>query len=122
MISPATAVIKLRLPTSLPKGGFVHRLFYGMSIVPRRNETTVTGENTMRTFKVSDELYDQLKSFVVDPFDDTPEIVITRLVEIVNKAKGRWSPFDEDPQGSEESVEPRRKHRESHEEEPVVVL
>lgn len=76
----------------------------------------------MRTFKVSDELYDQLKSFVVDPFDDTPEIVITRLVEIVNKAKGRWSPFDEDPQGSEESVEPRRKHRESHEEEPVVVL
>ncbi len=76
----------------------------------------------MRTFKVSDELYDQLKSFVVDPFDDTPEIVITRLVEIVNKAKGRWSPFDEAPQGSEESTEPRRRRQEAHEEEPVVVL
>ncbi len=76
----------------------------------------------MRTFKVSDELYDQLKSFVVDPFDDTPEIVITRLVDIVNKAKGRWSPFDEDSQDSEQPKEPRRKRQESHEEEPVVVL
>lgn len=76
----------------------------------------------MRTFKVSDELYEQLKSFVVDPFDDTPEIVITRLVEIVNKAKGRWSPFDEDPQDHEESADIRRKRQECHEEEPVVVL
>jgi len=76
----------------------------------------------MRTFKVSDELYEQLKSFVVDPFDDTPEIVIGRLVEIVNKAKGRWSPFDEDPQDSPESAEARRKNQECPEEEPVVVL
>jgi hypothetical protein len=48
----------------------------------------------VRTFKVSDELYEQLKSFIVDPFDDTPEIVIGRLIEIANKAKGRWSPLD----------------------------
>ncbi len=32
----------------------------------------------MRTFKVSDELYEQLKSFVIDPFDDTPDVVIAR--------------------------------------------
>ena len=55
----------------------------------------------MRTFKVSDDLYEQLKSFVVDPFDDTPEAVIGRLIEIVNKAKSRWSPFEEEPQPSD---------------------
>jgi len=48
----------------------------------------------MRTFKVSDELYEQLKSFVIDPFDDTPDVVIARLIEIVKKARSRWSPFD----------------------------
>ena len=51
-------------------------------------------EEAMKAFQVSDELYDQLKDFVVDPFDDTPEIVISRLVDIVNKAKSRWSPLD----------------------------
>ncbi len=48
----------------------------------------------MRTIKVSDELYEKLKGFIVDPFDDTPEIVIGRLIEIVNKAKGRSSVLD----------------------------
>ena len=57
----------------------------------------------MRTFKVSDDLYEQLKTFVVDPFDDTPEIVIGRLIEIVNKAKIRWHPFD--PSGNAEVAE-----------------
>jgi hypothetical protein len=74
----------------------------------------------MRSFKVSDDVYEQLKTFVVDPFDDTPENVISRLIEIVNKAKSRWSPFEE-----ELTVEPegKRRHRqEAHEEEPVVVL
>lgn len=47
----------------------------------------------MRTFKISDELYEQLKRFIVDPFDDTPEVVIGRLIEIVDKARNRWSPF-----------------------------
>jgi hypothetical protein len=46
----------------------------------------------MRTFRVSDQMYEQLKSFIVDPFDDTPELVIGRLIEIVNKAKARWAP------------------------------
>ena len=48
----------------------------------------------MKVLQVSDELYDKLKTFVVDPFDDTPEIVISRLADIVNKAKSRWSPLD----------------------------
>jgi hypothetical protein len=48
----------------------------------------------MRTFKISDELYEQLKQFIVDPFDDTPEVVIARLIEIVDKARNRWSPFE----------------------------
>jgi len=78
----------------------------------------------MRTFKVSDEVYEQLKSFVVDPFDDTPEIVIGRLIEIVNKAKNRWSPFNpnENLDDSEQPAEPRAQRRALPEEEPVVVL
>jgi hypothetical protein len=48
----------------------------------------------MRTFRISDELYEQLKRFIVDPFDDTPEVVIVRLIEIVDKARSRWSPFE----------------------------
>ncbi len=46
----------------------------------------------MRTLKISDELYEQLKSFIVDPFDDTPEVVVGRLIDIARKAKSRWSP------------------------------
>jgi hypothetical protein len=49
----------------------------------------------MKTFQVSDELYEQLKTFVVDPFDDTPEVVIGRLIDIADKARGRWSRFEE---------------------------
>ena len=48
----------------------------------------------MRTFRISDELYEQLKRFIVDPFDDTPEVVIERLIQIVDKARSRWSPFE----------------------------
>jgi hypothetical protein len=48
----------------------------------------------MKTIQISDELYDQLKTFVVDPFDDTPDAIVSRLVDIVNKARQRWSPLD----------------------------
>jgi len=48
----------------------------------------------MKVIQVSDELYDRLKNCVVDPFDDTPESVIGRLIEIADKAKRRWSPLD----------------------------
>jgi hypothetical protein len=78
----------------------------------------------MRTFKVSDELYEQLKTFVVDPFGDTPEAVIGRLIEIVNKAKDRWSPFEvyAPSQKAEPPVKSRLASQESQEDEPVVVL
>ena len=48
----------------------------------------------MRTVEISNELYEELKGFVVDPFDDTTELVIGRLVQIANKAKDRWSDLD----------------------------
>lgn len=80
----------------------------------------------MRTFKVSDELYEQLKTFVVDPFDDTPDAVIGRLIEIVNKAKSRWSPFDPYDEVPEQVVERPRKAQaarpEYQEDDSVVVL
>jgi len=48
----------------------------------------------MKVIHVSDELFDRLKNCVVDPFDDTPESVIGRLMEIADKAKSKWSPLD----------------------------
>jgi hypothetical protein len=48
----------------------------------------------MKAIQISEELYDKLKNCVVDPFDDTPESVISRLVEIVEKARSKWSPLD----------------------------
>ena len=62
----------------------------------------------MRTVTISDELFEELKGFVVDPFDDTPDLVIGRLIAIVNKAKSRWSPLEDceaapEPQTARES-------------------
>ncbi len=48
----------------------------------------------MKTIQISDELYQALKKFLVDPFDDTPDIIIGRLVEIAQKAQNRWSAWD----------------------------
>ncbi len=48
----------------------------------------------MKTLNISDQLFDRIKDFVVDPFDDTPEIVLSRIVEIATKAKHKWSPLD----------------------------
>ena len=90
----------------------------------------------MRTFRVSDQMYEQLKTFIVDPFDDTPELVIGRLIEIVNKAKARWAPFEAPEAAAREAapeVEPPaskprrkeqevRKEQETHEEEGSPVL
>ncbi len=50
----------------------------------------------MKTIQISDELYDKLKSFVVDPFDDTPESVIGRLLDITDKAKSKWTAWEND--------------------------
>ena len=78
----------------------------------------------MRTFRVSDQTYEQLKGLIVDPFDDTPEIVIGRLIEIVNKAKARWAPFEAPAptQDVEPVAKPRRKEQEIHEEEESTVV
>lgn len=48
----------------------------------------------MKTIEISQELYDRLKNFVVDPFDDSPEIVISRMIDIVDKARSLWSSWD----------------------------
>jgi hypothetical protein len=51
--------------------------------------------------KISDELYERLKNCVVDPFDDTPESVISRLMNIVDKARARWSSWDIEEQAAQ---------------------
>jgi len=60
----------------------------------------------MKVINISDELYERLKSCVMDPFDDTPESVISRLIDITDKAKSSWSPLDahvQDTKPQEES-------------------
>jgi len=47
----------------------------------------------MKTLQINDEVYESLKAFVVDPFDDTPNAVLMRLIDIANKAQNRWRPF-----------------------------
>ena len=79
----------------------------------------------MKSVQVSDELYDKLKSLVVDPFDDTAEIVISRLVEIVEKAKSRWSPLDrsdDSPPPVDEPMSRRTRVPEPENEEAPVIL
>jgi hypothetical protein len=88
----------------------------------------------MRTVTISDELFEELKTFVVDPFDDTPDLVIGRLIAIVKKAKSRWSPLEEndaqaEPRQQTESQAERKSQSQTvsfddlpQEEEPVVVL
>ena len=48
----------------------------------------------MKTLQVSDEVYEKLKAFVSDPFEDTPDNVLLRLMEIAEKAKSRWCVFN----------------------------
>ena len=47
----------------------------------------------MKTLQVSDEAYEGLKPFVVDPFDDTPSTVLTRLMNIVSKTQACFCPI-----------------------------
>jgi len=78
----------------------------------------------MKVIQVSDELYDRLKNCVVDPFDDTPEAVIGRLIEIVDKAKSRWSPFDAHVENDQQQTDSQRKRpeRSSHWKEQAEVV
>jgi len=59
----------------------------------------------MKVIQIPDELYERLKNCVADPFDDTPEIVISRLIDITDKAKSSWSPLDAHVQDAEPSAE-----------------
>jgi len=45
----------------------------------------------MKTLQVSDEVYQKLLEFVVDPFEDTADVVISRVTEIAKKAKDQYS-------------------------------
>jgi hypothetical protein len=44
----------------------------------------------MKQVVLSDEVFEQLKNFIVDPFDETIETVIGRLITITVKARERW--------------------------------
>ena len=58
--------------------------------------------------QISDEVYESLKAFVVDPFDDTPNAVLMRLIDIAHKAQSRWCALDARSEGreAESSVPP----------------
>ena len=62
----------------------------------------------MKTLQINDEVYESLKAFVVDPFDDTPNAVLMRLIDIAHKAQSRWFAFDarSEDKESENSVPP----------------
>ena len=70
----------------------------------------------MKNLQISNELYERLKNFVVDPFDDTPETVINRVLDIASKAKTRWSPLDAHVTGEQ------KKEYEEKTEEHLVAL
>ena len=79
----------------------------------------------MRTIRISEELFERLKTFVVDPFDDTPDAVIGRLVDIAVKAKIRWSPLeacDTPKEAKPQAKASRATVAEPAEEEGMVVL
>jgi hypothetical protein len=67
----------------------------------------------MKVIQVSDEVYDRLKNWVVDPFDDTPECVISRLMDIVDKARSRWSAWDDQQAAGEPQAEPQQEQANS---------
>lgn len=73
--------------------------------------------NGMKTVQISEELYDKLKAFVVDPFDDTPEVVLTRVIDIAAKAKHKWLPF-----GNHEDKKEAKEFYRNEEERQVVAL
>lgn len=76
----------------------------------------------MKVIEISDELYERLKTFVVDPFDDTPEIVLGRVVDIVDKAKSKWISWDaEEDAEPEEQPQPKSSKRSRSGQEQVGV-
>lgn len=47
----------------------------------------------MKSLQINDEVYEGLKAFVVDPFEDTPSTVLMRLMNIVSKAQSHFCPI-----------------------------
>ncbi len=78
----------------------------------------------MKTIEISEELYDRLKNFVVDPFDDSPEIVISRMIDIVDKARSLWSSWDtsEETEQQAHPQSPKTKRSTSGQEQVGVLL
>lgn len=64
----------------------------------------------MKTIEISEELSDRLKAFVVDPFDDTPEVVIGRVLDIADKAKSKWISWEAQEEAAEPEVQPRHRN------------
>lgn len=67
----------------------------------------------MKNLQITDEAYEALKTFIIDPFDDSPEKVIVRLMDIVNKARQRWSPFEEEEAEAVDTNAPESTHSSS---------
>lgn len=59
----------------------------------------------MKTIEISDELYERLKAYVVDPFDDNPEKVIGRVVDIAEKAKSKWISWEAEAEAKQKEPE-----------------
>jgi hypothetical protein len=78
----------------------------------------------VKTIEISEELYDRLKNFVVDPFDDSPEIVISRMIDIVDKARSLWSSWDASEKAGqqEQSQSPKVKRSSSGQEHVGIAL
>lgn len=81
----------------------------------------------MKTIQISDELHKKLQNFVVDPFDDTPDSVIGRLIEIADKAKGKWSNWEVEAeetkkQAASQSKQSQQKQEKNKEKEPAENL
>ena len=68
----------------------------------------------MKMLQISDEVYQKLKAFVADPFEDTPNNVLLRLMAIADKAKGRWSAFEPAPKSPDrEAQQPSRSQKDT---------
>ncbi len=48
----------------------------------------------MKTLTVSNEVYENLKSYIIDPFEDTAGTVLQRLMDIAEKAKSQCNGLD----------------------------
>jgi hypothetical protein len=58
-------------------------------------------------------LFDKLKNFVVDPFEDTPEVILNRPMGIMDKAKQQWSPLNQ-PETTLEANIPQQPQSDEH--------